>query len=74
MNRRVFLRGVGGTAVAAPFLSSLFENKAKGQAGTPPKRLVIFYTHNGCLTNRWFPKIDNGAAHGRGAGRARWTS
>ena len=61
MNRRVFLRGVGGTAVAAPFLSSLFESKANAQAGTPPKRLVIFYTHNGCLTNRWFPKIDNGA-------------
>ena len=21
---------------------------------------MIFYTHNGCLTNRWFPKIEDG--------------
>ena len=62
MNRRVFLRGVGGAMVAAPFLSSLYEKKAKGQsAATPPNRLVIFYTHNGCLTDRWFPKVENGA-------------
>jgi hypothetical protein len=61
MNRRIFLRGIGGTAVAAPFLSSLWESKAGAQAATPPKRLVIFYTHNGVLTNRWFPKLDNGA-------------
>src|SRR4051812_37446631 len=59
MNRRVFLRGVGGAAVAAPFLSSVHEKKASAAAS--PKRLVIFYTHNGCLTDRWFPKVTNGA-------------
>ena len=58
MNRRVFLRGIGGAAVAAPFLSTAFEKTAK--AANPPKRLVIYYTHNGCLTNRWFPKVTNG--------------
>jgi hypothetical protein len=58
MNRRIFLRGVGGFALAAPFLSSMHE--AKGQAAADPKRLVIFYTHNGCLTDRWFPKVENG--------------
>ncbi|MFZ5896067.1 MAG: DUF1552 domain-containing protein [Myxococcota bacterium] len=63
MKRRVFLRGVAGAAVAAPFLSSLYETPARAQsaASGPPKRLVIFFTHNGCLTNRWFPKVENGA-------------
>ncbi|HEY4185455.1 MAG TPA: DUF1552 domain-containing protein [Polyangia bacterium] len=23
--------------------------------------MVIFYTHNGCLTDKWFPKVTNGA-------------
>jgi len=59
MNRRIFLRGVAGAAVAAPFLTSVNEKKAK--AATSPNRLVIFYTHNGCLTDRWFPKVTNGA-------------
>jgi hypothetical protein len=58
MTRRLFLRGVGGFTLAAPFLGSLYE--ARGQTVTPPKRLVIFYTHNGCLTDRWFPKVENG--------------
>jgi len=63
MNRRIFLRGVGGAAVAAPFLSSLYEGKARGQTTTAasPRRLVVFFTHNGCLTNRWFPKVESGA-------------
>ncbi len=59
MNRRIFLRGVGGFTLAAPFLSSI--NEAKGQAAADPRRLVIFYTHNGCLTDRWFPQVQNGA-------------
>lgn len=61
MNRRVFLRGVGGTALAAPFLSSLNEQwaKAEGVPAQTPQRFVVFFTHNGCLTNRWFsPKED----------------
>ena len=67
MNRRVFLRGIGGVALAAPFLPSVFEKKAKAQGTTvtTPKRLVIHFTHNGCLTDRWWPKVStytNGAA------------
>jgi hypothetical protein len=62
MKRRVFLKGVAGAALAAPFLSSVYEREVKAQSATPslPRRLVIFYTHNGCLTNRWFPTIENG--------------
>jgi hypothetical protein len=58
MTRRLFLRGVGGFTLAAPFLGSLYE--ARGQTVTAPRRLVIFYTHNGCLTDRWFPQVENG--------------
>jgi hypothetical protein len=59
VKRRLFLKGVGGAALAAPFLSSL-ERSAHGQEATEPRRLVVFYTQNGCLTNRWFPTVEDG--------------
>jgi hypothetical protein len=62
MNRRFLLRGLGGAVVAAPFLSSVAERAAKA-AGTPmepPKRLIVMFTHYGCLTNRWFPRVSHG--------------
>lgn len=62
MQRRLFLKGVAGASLAAPFLSSL-ERSAKAAAppaAASPKRMVIFYTNNGCLTNRWWPNVDNG--------------
>lgn len=54
LNRRIFLRGLGGAVVAAPFLGSLFERAAKAQAAAP-KRTILMFTHYGCITNRWFP-------------------
>ena len=60
MNRRMFLKGAGGVALATPFLSSVQEKQAKAQDNSAPKRSVIFHTHNGCLTNRWFPTVSNG--------------
>ena len=61
-NRRVMLRGLGGAAVAAPFLPSVAEREAKaqGMTATTPQRLIVFYTHYGCLTTRWFPKVSHG--------------
>jgi len=62
LNRRIFLRGLGGAVVAAPFLSSVAERAAKAQS-TPaltPKRLIVMFTHYGCLTNRWFPTNAHG--------------
>jgi hypothetical protein len=61
-NRRAILRGLGGAAVAAPFLSSVAEREAKAQS-TPvvtPKRLIVWFTHYGCLTDRWFPAKSHG--------------
>ncbi len=61
MHRRLFLRGLGGAAVAAPFLSSLFDRKAKGQAVTKPRQLIVMFTHYGCITTKWFPVKSHGA-------------
>ncbi|MEI9953605.1 MAG: DUF1552 domain-containing protein [Pseudomonadota bacterium] len=54
LNRRIFLRGLGGAVVAAPFLSSLFERFAKAKSMTPT-RTIVMYTQYGCITNKWFP-------------------
>jgi hypothetical protein len=62
-NRRVLLRGLGGAAVAAPFLPSVAEREAKAAgmaAAGDPRRLIVFFTHYGCLTDRWFPAKSNG--------------
>jgi hypothetical protein len=62
MNRRIFLKGAGGVALAVPFLSSLHEKQAGAAEGASSiKRSVIYHTHNGCLTNRWFPTVAHGA-------------
>lgn len=63
LNRRLFLRGLGGAAVAAPFLSSVHERAAKAQSlpVEVPKRLIVMFSHYGCLTNRWFPATAHGA-------------
>jgi len=59
LNRRIFLQGLGGAVVAAPFLSSVWERQAKAQAAATPKRTIVMFTHYGCITNQWFPaKLD----------------
>ncbi len=45
-------------ALAAPFLGSLRE--ARGEPAAPPKRLVIFYTPQGCITDKWWPALEDG--------------
>jgi hypothetical protein len=60
VKRRLLLKGAAGAALATPFLSSL-QKPARAQAVPAPRRLVIFHTSNGCLTNRWFPTVEHGA-------------
>jgi hypothetical protein len=50
MNRRQFLRGLGGVTIALPFLESV----ARAQA-TTTKRLVVFFTCNGVDVSRFWP-------------------
>lgn len=59
MKRRTFLRGISGAALAAPFLPSLGWREARAAAASP-QRLIIFYTNNGVLLNRWFPTVEDG--------------
>jgi len=61
MNRRILLRGLGGAVVAAPFLGSLGSRGAKAQSVSPPKRLIVMFTHYGCITTRFFPTKSHGA-------------
>ena len=61
MHRRIFLRGLGGAVVAAPFLNSVWERKARGQAAANPKHLIAMFTHYGCVTTKWFPTKSHGA-------------
>jgi len=60
VKRRLFLKGLGGAAVAAPFLGSLRRPAGASALETNPRRLVIFHTSAGCLTNRWFPTVEDG--------------
>ena len=59
LHRRLFLQGLGGAAVAAPFLSSVWERQAKG-ATAMPKAFIAMFTHYGCVTTKFFPKNSNG--------------
>src|SRR5690606_26708018 len=60
LNRRLFLQGVGGAVVAAPFLGSVINRKAFAQS-SDPRYLIVLFSHYGCLTNRWFPTKSHGA-------------
>ncbi|KYF96889.1 Tat pathway signal sequence [Sorangium cellulosum] len=60
LNRRIFLRGMGGAALAAPFLSSVWERTARGDTPAPGKALIVMFTHYGVITNKWFPTKTQG--------------
>lgn len=52
VSRRQFLHGLGGAAVALPFMSSLMPRVARA-AGAPPKRFIIMFTPNGFMHSQW---------------------
>jgi Protein of unknown function (DUF1552) len=61
LNRRIFLRGLGGAVVAAPFLGSIAEKRVKAQAAAPQPTLIAMFSHYGTVTNKFFPTKSNGA-------------
>ncbi|HXU64921.1 MAG TPA: DUF1552 domain-containing protein, partial [Polyangia bacterium] len=52
LSRRTILRGVGGAAIALPFLEAMLPRRAR--AATPPKRFVVMFSPNGTLPS-WTP-------------------
>ena len=59
--RRNFLRGLGGVSVGLPFLETFAARRAKAQTAATPKRLVVFFNHNGVNMDKWFPSTAYGA-------------
>jgi len=60
IQRRTFLRGLGGVTLAAPFLTSVAERAANGQT-VKPKQFIAMFTHYGCITTKFFPAKAHGA-------------
>lgn len=54
MNRRSFLLGAGGLALALPFLEAR-RARAAPPPGTSPKRFIVFSHHQGTVMNQWVP-------------------
>ncbi len=52
MNRRTLLRGLGATALLAPFAQLANLRKARAAA---PKRAMFVYVPDGCIPARWHP-------------------
>ena len=62
IDRRTFLRGVGGMALSLPLLECM----ASGPVLEPPKRLLALYVGHGFTLNgdwRWYPSLIDGQMH-----------
>jgi hypothetical protein len=53
LERRRFLRTLGGTALSVPFLHDLFGSTAASAAGAAPKRVIIWVTAMGTIMEHW---------------------
>ncbi|MBL8949907.1 MAG: DUF1552 domain-containing protein [Myxococcaceae bacterium] len=62
MNRRSFLKGLGGVTLWLPVLESLTPRAARAQAMTPAKRLLVFFECNGVRMDKFFPKTSTTGA------------
>lgn len=51
LSRRTVLRGLGGVAIALPFLEVM---QARAE-GAPPKRLILLFSANGTVPGAWAP-------------------
>ena len=56
LSRRALLRGLGGAAIALPFLDAMRPPRAvAGGQGGMPKRFIVFYTPNGTIPDNFWP-------------------
>lgn len=53
LDRRTVLRGLGGVAIALPWLEAMGE--ARAQSVGPAKRFLAVYTPGGTVRDRWLP-------------------
>ena len=53
LSRRSLLRGIGGVALALPFLEAMEPARAAGVVA--PKRFIVMYTSNGTVLKNWLP-------------------
>jgi hypothetical protein len=60
LSRRAWLKGAAASLVAAPFVS-LLGGPARAAAPAGPKRLLIFYTPNGTIPQKYWPTTDGDA-------------
>lgn len=56
LNRRRFLRGLGGVVVGLPLLEAFTPPSAQAQAAAAAKRFIVFFTCNGVNMSKFFPK------------------
>lgn len=63
MNRRRFLRGLGGVVVGLPLLESLGYTRSfvRAQSAAPPVRFVAFFQCNGANMSKFWPSAGFGA-------------
>lgn len=54
LSRRTLIRGVGGVAIALPFLDAMRPRHAWAQEQNP-KRLIAWYSGNGQMPEYWYP-------------------
>ncbi len=61
IRRRNFLRGLGGVTIGLPFLETFAPRTAAAATAATPKRLAIWFNHNGVNMQKWFPTSAYGA-------------
>jgi Protein of unknown function (DUF1552) len=55
LSRRSFLRGVGGVALALPFLDAMRPARVRAETPPIPKRFVALFSPNGTIAGAWNP-------------------
>ena len=54
--RRRFTAGLGATLLAGPFVDLLRPRRAHAQGAAAARRLLVFYSPNGCIHRHWRPE------------------